>query len=401
MRWIPLYLGMILSAKGASRSVDLLAEFASSLPMVHRTVDFDPAGKHPEWSPRRYSRSPAGEHKLLGPFKTDEEAELRLENLPPHDCLLIRVEVAILCHWDGVWKSYGPDVWRASLDGDTRLLETTFSNFSGALQNFPDEVGPVKHESRTGSSSHGELGWTLTMGERGEVWKDLDTTYTIWMAVQHHRPTVSFDFSGTFHDEPDPEELRGECWALRSCEVRVMPRRSSPSAHMVRVAAAEAFTAGTVPDSASTALLVMAGTKGFPVIEAILEEKGQLGLSRQALLEARNYATAETDGLIEKLSSADPTLQQEALSQMGESSPRLLAAIEKARDDAEDPAIWERLDEVLKKPRPPLVEIPDDAVVEPSVIAAGRLSHALRLIRDSQASRWLGLLKATAMGDAP
>lgn len=247
-----------------------LTAFSSSLPQVHETASFEAGKINPAWKPARLYAPPAEGKPLLGQFKSGDELSLQIPGLPKHDRILICLELAILCHWDGVWETYGPDTWKASIKGGPTLLETTFSNFSRVQQNYPDEAGFSTFPFQTAAASVGDLGFVEELGERKGGWNNLDATYRIWLAASHSDPNVTFIFSGDFHDDPDQIDDwgdAGENWAVKSCRVWAVPAGNVPDGETRTLAAASLVSApGKAPDPAAHAVLVLSGAEAFPEI---------------------------------------------------------------------------------------------------------------------------------------
>ncbi|MEO5712952.1 MAG: hypothetical protein ABIT37_05630 [Luteolibacter sp.] len=396
MRAPLLQLVLVVSAGAEPDPGQLLEKFAASLPLVHRSDGFDPKAGHPEWEPLRFKRSPAGNRDLLGTFQTGEQATLRLRGLPAHEFLLVRLDLAILCHWDGVWKDYGPDTWSASLHGGPKLLETTFSNFERARQNFPDETGPSTHPWRSGSASHGDLGWTLDMGARGGVWNDLDTTYQLWLAVRHDKPEALVEFSGSFHDNPDPPELRGECWAVSGCESWVVPAGMRPSEETIRQSAISEFDMAAPPHPAAVAVMVLAGTDGFPAIKKILTTCNLSALILPAPGVLEGQAPTALDQTIRDLASDDFKKREEASLQLKKLLPTNLDAVRKTRDSTNDPEVRERLELALREHHQAQLKPAEEEQPDKAAIAVRRLRHILRLTKAPQAEQWLEHLRLLA-----
>jgi hypothetical protein len=272
-------------------------------------------------------------------------------------------------------------------------LETTFSNFQPVGQNFPDETGPSTHPWRSGSVSHGDLGWTLDMGAQAAVWKDLDTTYQIWLAVRHDKPDATVEFSGSFHDIPDRPELRGECWAICGCESWLMPAGTSPSKELIRLSAASEFDMAASPHPAAVAALVLAGADGFPAIrEALVESRLSALIRPSTPLTSEKVPTALED-TIRDLASDDFKKREEASQQLKKLLPRNLDAIQKAHDSTDDPEVRDRLNRALREHHHAQLEPAKEEQPDHAAIAIGRLRHILRLTQGRQAEQWLEHLR--------
>ena len=401
MRCLIYMLGLSFHAIAAPDVGEMLEDFASSLPIVHQSAGFDPALKHPGWKPQRFLRSPEGNRDLFGVFLTGEKATLRIRQLPPHDVLLIRLDLVILCHWDGVWETYGPDRWTAAMQDGPVLLHASFSNFSGAKQNFPDEVGPSIHPWRTGMASHGELGWKLQRNPDAPVWGGLDTTYHLWMAVHHRGSEAVLNFSGSFHDNPDPPDLKGECWAISACKVHVLPTKVQAPPQLIQAAALSAFTEEAAPHPAAIAALVLARPAQFPLIEKVLSDNKLHSLVREANVNSEK-GTSRISEILVGLSSEDFKTREQSSSQLQKLLPSQLEAVEKALASATDPEIRERLGTALQDFHKSL-KIPQEKE-NPSFTrtAIARLDHVLRLHNFPEARKWrtqIDLLKKRVPSD--
>jgi hypothetical protein len=272
-------------------------------------------------------------------------------------------------------------------------LETTFSNFARARQNFPDETGPSTHPWRSGSASHGDLGWTLDMGAHGGIWKDLDTTYHLWLAVRHDKPEALVDLSGSFHDNPDPPELRGECWAICGCEAWVVPARAQPSDETIRQSAISEFDMAVLPHPAAIAALVLAGPDGFPAIKDALTKDDLTALILPAPATIKKDASSALDDTIRDLASDDFQKREEASRQLKQLLPAHLDAIQKAHDTTPDPETRERLDLALRQHHQAKLKPAEEDQPDKTAIAIGRLRHILRLTEGPEAERWLEHLR--------
>ena len=368
---------------------DVLTAFTKSLPQVHESVSFEAGKISPVWKPARLYDPPAGDKALLGQFKSGDELSLRIPGLPKHDRLLICLELVILCHWDGVWDTYGPDTWKASIKGGPTLLETTFSNFSRIGQNYPDETGSSTFPFQTAASSIGDLGFVEELGDKKGGWNNLDATYRIWLAASHSDPAVTFAFSGNFHDDPDQIDDwgdAGENWAVKSYRVWAVPAGTVPDKKTRTLAAASLVSApGKAPDPAAHAVLVLSGAEAFPEITAALRDAGLPGLIPAA--EKTPPAPAARDAIIAALASKEFATRQKASERLATLLPEHRAYLTEISQTHEDP-------EVTKRIRKALSDLDQAAKPEQDVkpklesIIPPRLLRLLRLLPDKERRAW-------------
>jgi hypothetical protein len=366
-----------------------LNAFSSRLPQVHETAFFEEGKINPAWKPARLYAPPAGGKPLLGQFKSGDELTLKIPVIPKHDRILICLELAILCHWDGVWETYGPDTWKASIKGGPTLLETTFSNFSRIGQNFPDETGFSTFPFQTAAASIGDLGFVEELGEKKVGWNNLDATYRIWLAASHSDPTVTFTFSGEFHDDPDQIDDwgdAGENWAVKSCRVWAVPGGNVPDKKMRTLAAASLVSApGKAPDPAAHAVLVLSGTEAFPEIAAALREAGLPGLIPDA--EDSPAAPADRDAIIAALASEDFATRERASERLATLLPEHREYLTQAAKTHDDPEVTLRIRKALSAFEQAANPAPAAAPSLRSLIPP-RLLRLFRLLPENARRKW-------------
>lgn len=328
---------------------DALTAFTTPLQKVHETASFEAGKVSPAWKPARLYTPPAGGNPLIGQFKSGDELTLSVARLPKHDRILICLELVILCHWDGVWDAYGPDSWKASIRGGPTLLETTFSNFSRVGQNFPDEIGSSTFPSQTTASSAGDLGFVEELGDKKGGWQKLDATYRIWLAASHSDPSVTFAFSGNFHDDPDQIDdwgNAGENWAVKSCRVWAVPAGTVPDEKTRTLAAASMVCEpGKTPDPAAHAVLVLSGSKAFPDMAAALREAGLPGLIPGN--ENAPEPPADRAAIIAALASEDFATREKASERLASLLPGQRESLEETSRTHEDPEVTKRIRKAL------------------------------------------------------
>lgn len=368
---------------------DTLTDFSSNLPLVHETTAFQADAISPAWKPARLYTPPAANRPLLGQFKSRDELTLEINELNEHDRILICIEIVIFCHWDGIWETYGPDTWKASIKGGSTLLETTFSNFSRAKQNFPDESGLSAFPMQTGASSIGDLDFVEEMGEHKGGWRNQDATYRIWLAASHSDPRLTLSFSGNFHDDPDNVDdwgKAGENWAVKACRVWAVPSEMIPKKESTNLAVNEILSApGKAPTSAAFATLVLSGKHAFPHLITCMQEADLSDLVPKKKGEAK--LDANRQNIIAALASEKFLEREKASKRLSTLLPQHREFLEKTAENHQDPEVSERiyqaLDEFedienpLQNNNPSLLQL-----VKP------RLERILRLISADQRKEW-------------
>lgn len=180
--------------------------------------DFD-EGVGAGWSVTRTSTAPAGAI-FLGEFG-NETVSLDLSGLPPHKELLVSFDLYIIRSWDGNqvnkpvgFRAYdhlttataiGPDIWQLGVDGTT-VITTTFSNWDGFRQAYPDAYPGGNNPARTGAASTNQLGYTFGEGK--------DAIYRLSIPIAHTGDTARIDFSAL-----GLQAIEDESWGLDNIRV--------------------------------------------------------------------------------------------------------------------------------------------------------------------------------------
>lgn len=389
MRCFALVLPLIFSGACHAQLDEVLTGFSNKLPLVHETAFFQAGKINPAWKTARLYTPPAGEKPLLGQFKSGDELTLKITELPDHDRILICIEIVIFCHWDGIWKAYGPDTWKASIKNGPTLLETTFSNFSRAKQNFPDEIGLHTFPPQTGANSIGDLDFVEELGEHKAGWKDLDATYRIWLAASHSDPIATFAFCGNFHDNPDNINDwgdAGENWAVKSCRVWAVPAGINPQQKATELAIAEILTtADKTPDPAAVSTLVLSGRKAFEHLTTALQKANLANLTPAKKQKASPLA--KRDGIIKALESEKFSEREKASQQLADLMPKHREYLENTAETHEDPEVSERiyqaLDDFEKMQNPE-----ESAELSLQHLVKPRLERIIRLLSAKERKQW-------------
>lgn len=150
--------GVIAVAAGAAVGGNpaLAAASPSTGTAVYSNGFNDAAGTaYPEWGGATNTQSPNGTQRFLGPWARGTQT-LTLP-VTVGQQVQLDFQLYILLSMDG---NGGPDVWRLSVPGAGRLLNTTFANWAGGPQAYPGSYpGGGSNPPGTGSSSMNTLGY--------------------------------------------------------------------------------------------------------------------------------------------------------------------------------------------------------------------------------------------------
>jgi hypothetical protein len=375
-----------ISLISGSAAATHFESFANDQPLVHSSSGYKHGAARSSWQPAGTYQPPAGGTTLLGKFSSGESTTLHLGKLPEHQYLIVRLDLVVLCHWDGVWATYGPDQWFAAIDDGPRLLSTTFSNFERAAQNFPDERSGAVHEARSGASSDGDFHFVKEMGEQGEGWLSLDTTYTIWLAIEHQDNDARVCFSATCHDGPDGPNVVKETWAIAACEVRAVPPGIHPDPAITAAAVSSFMDTTRAPGNDMIASLVVAGDHALVSLRDAFAHAGHHELCPLAE-DFPDFQSQPLPVIIEHLHDQNFPVRERATRELDRFLPEHRPAlIETARSHPE-PEVRIRIHEAIKRRDEP--EIPDDSKqISDLQILSSRLQHLLRLRDSDQAKSW-------------
>lgn len=145
----------------------------------------------PEWSHTQTDVTPLGDRKFLGQFVNDQ-VTLTLENLPKHEALVVTFELFVIRTWDGTVgnPAAGPDQFRVVEGGAHTLLHTTFANYPGHTQNYPDSLSSgVTHPAGYGAAEEDTLGYTYSG-------QGMDAVYLVSIEFPHSDSQLTLTFEG-------------------------------------------------------------------------------------------------------------------------------------------------------------------------------------------------------------
>jgi len=161
-----------------------------------------------EWNNGARDITPLGGRVFLGRFSNDT-VRLSLNTLPPHSSVTVSFDLFIIQSWDGFGNVAGPDFWTFSIPGIGALLNTTFGNFIGNTQSFPDNYGEGSHPAYTGAAEVYTLGY-FWLGT------PTDGVYHLSFTIPHSGSSIAMDFTAS--------NLQGagdESWGLDNVIVEV------------------------------------------------------------------------------------------------------------------------------------------------------------------------------------
>lgn len=204
----------------------------------------------PEWSVDRRDTIPKIEQTFLGEFHS-ERLRFNLKNLPEHRFVRIRFDLLMLGGLDGlvgVESEFGVDVWEMIIDGKTRPIVSTFSNYRKdsyhQKQSFPDDY-PLEfgvEPNWYGKVLSGEI-WDDNMekgyyyGRENAVLEnkfgyEKDAAYAIDLIVPHNSKELELEFLTKFQDGPyggNAINLTfGESWGLDNFSVELIDKSIEP-----------------------------------------------------------------------------------------------------------------------------------------------------------------------------
>lgn len=170
----------------------------------------------PEWSNTSTDVTPVENRRFLGQF-LNGTVNLTLNDLPSHTAATVSFELFIIQTWDGNGTAFGPDVWELGVAGGTTLLRTTFGNFSGARQAYPDAFPGGDNPGLTGAAEIYTLGFIGQFGFE-------DSVYRLSFTFPHSASSLGLDFSAS-----GLQFLADESWGLDNVTVELIADTSAPT----------------------------------------------------------------------------------------------------------------------------------------------------------------------------
>lgn len=206
----------------------------SSLPengQVFYTTSFDD-NVGSEWSSSSTAEAANGA-EFLGEFGVDDEVNLNIENLGPHESVIITFDLYIIRSWDGNYEGdyifggqtyrVGPDIWGMKSDGRL-LMKTTFSNNTGQYgllykQAYPDNYGQGDYSPGYGAREENTLGYEYNG-------YPMDAIYEIMLQFEHDTSNLNLSF---FSDAVELQEtsrgfesfntIYNESWGIDNLQI--------------------------------------------------------------------------------------------------------------------------------------------------------------------------------------
>lgn len=160
------------------------------------------------------------EDTVLG-FFHNEEIQLKLPELPPHNTIKVTIDLLVHDSWDGNPENIGgPDFWFMKLDGE-EVVRTTFSNspcesLYCLYQSYPDNY-PRFHEPKTGAAHTGLPGRCQYVNTPG--WTSL---YHISKIIYHSSTTLEILCGDELKQENASSPECDESWSIGRIQVSTM-----------------------------------------------------------------------------------------------------------------------------------------------------------------------------------
>lgn len=194
------------------KAVLMLATLVIFLPSAAQAEEVVYSNNFESGSPLGFSSSsidttPVGNRRFLGQFG-HQTVTLNLNDLPTHATATVSFKLFIIGSWDGNDPSYGSDVWNLSADG-TSLLNTTFSNIEGRVQNrqtYPGTFPGGDFAAQTGAAEKDTLGYGSDFFT--------DSVYNLSYTFAHSAGSLRFNFSGA-------SGVMDESWGLDDVSISV------------------------------------------------------------------------------------------------------------------------------------------------------------------------------------
>jgi uncharacterized repeat protein (TIGR01451 family) len=144
----------------------------------------------------------------------NETLVLTLTGLPAHSLLDLSVDLYTVKSWDGNRTDFGPDSWDLNVTGTSSDVQplTTFSNFVGVNQAYPDAYPGGSHPGMTGAAATGDL---LGLGSSGNG-EIPAARYSFNHSFAHTATSVTFNFTGS-----NLQHAFDEGWVLDNVVVSV------------------------------------------------------------------------------------------------------------------------------------------------------------------------------------
>jgi hypothetical protein len=160
-----------------------------------------------EWSNQLESTAPGGE-KFLGEF-SNEATTLSLTGLAAHDSVTVSLDLYIIRSWDGTDPDWGTDNMTITADG-VSLLNTSFANTDGSLQNYPDALGGSQVSAQTGAFAVNSLGFTYWGGQ------PIDATYRLTFKFAHSSSSLTLALAAL-----GLQNITDESWGIDNVVVSI------------------------------------------------------------------------------------------------------------------------------------------------------------------------------------
>jgi uncharacterized repeat protein (TIGR01451 family) len=167
----------------------------------------------------------------------NETLALTLTGLQTHSLVDLSVDLYTVKSWDGNRTDFGPDSWDLNVTGTSPDVQplTTFSNFVGVNQAYPDAYPGGSNPGTTGAAATGDL---LGLGSSGNG-EIPAARYGFSYSFAHAANSVTFNFTGS-----NLQHAFDEGWVLDNVVVSVtdLPPVASFTANPNPAACGQAIT---------------------------------------------------------------------------------------------------------------------------------------------------------------
>ncbi len=149
--------------------------------------------------------------RILGPFANDS-ITLNLLGLVAHDSVSVTFDLFIHDTWEGDCSSNGPDRFRFK-NGNTNILNTTFSNTTGCNQAFSASGLPGSFAPKSGAASIN----LINRCQPGAT----TTKYTITRRFRHTSSNLDLSWIGDLRDAVDNSTKCNESWSIDNLSIQL------------------------------------------------------------------------------------------------------------------------------------------------------------------------------------
>ncbi len=274
--------------------------------------------------------SPKGGKSFLGKIPQGEQ-KLALKGLPVHKFVRVEFDLITVGSWDGSHANWGPDIWSFRIDKRSPLVESSFCNNAGDLnQSFPDFRSTKRKPNKnwTGASKTKTLGYIWSIGGRQIT---ADAVYHFDFIVPHSGSTMDLKFKSEFRDLDIPDPDVDQWYGLDNVKVTCLENHAELSLEEAVKAVGSLSSDDAVVRYSARMKLISSPTNTVKVILEKMKERSDVVL----------------DGLAQKLGAESYKVREAATKELALVDSKHAGQLRKFRVNATDPEIRERIDYVL------------------------------------------------------